>query len=412
MKVKDVLLGIKPRMVLTSRGYPTVEVDLVTSNGVYRSSCPSGASRGSKEAVVITDGGSLYNGRGVRTVINNINSISGDLLELECSVDDQSSIDNCLLQLDGTSNKSKIGGNGIIALSTAFCKMGAGCSNRRVDTLVSGMGNFKRNIPIPHFNVLNGGVHSGNGMSVQEIMVVYQHDSLEKNIESGCVLYEALRKTISEKYGSLYTSVGDEGGFAPPIKKLEDGLDLVLEASKRCHRTDMKIAIDFAANEFARDDGRYELDGGVYTTRNLGEKYIEMLRKYPQVYSIEDPFSERDCDGWCWINAEVGDKVNIVGDDLTATNPHLVEDAGARRMCNTLLVKPNQIGTVSETIEAIKIARKYGMKIMVSHRSGETEDNFISDLSVGVGAEYMKSGAPCRGERVSKYNQLLRLSEY
>lgn len=412
MKVKDVLLSIKPRMILTSRGYPTVEVDLITDKGVYRSSCPSGASRGSKEAVVISDGGSLYNGRGVRAVISNINDISRSLFELEYNADDQQNIDNFLLDLDGTDNKSKIGGNGIIALSTAFCKMGAGYSNKRVDEFVSRIGPFKRKIPIPHFNVLNGGVHSGNGMTVQEIMVVYQHNNLERNIECGCVLYESLKKTISEKYGLLHTSVGDEGGFAPPIEKLEDGLDLILEASRRCNRTDMKIAIDFAANEFVRDDGKYELDGEVYTTRGLGEKYMEVIRKYPQIYSLEDPFSEKDYGGWRWINAEVGDKINIVGDDLTVTNPQLVENAGIGRMCNTLLVKPNQIGTISETIEAIKIARKYGMKIMVSHRSGETEDHFISDLSVGVGAEYMKSGAPCRGERVSKYNQLLRLNEY
>ncbi|CAD25889.1 ENOLASE [Encephalitozoon cuniculi GB-M1] len=412
MKVKDALLDIKPRMILTSRGRPTVEVDLITSRGVHRSSCPSGASKGSKEAVELLDGGEFYNGRGVETVINNINQlVVKKMCELECNVGDQQAIDNYLLGLDGTKNKSRIGGNGITALSTAFCKMGAAYSNMRVDEFISGITTFKRGIPVPHFNVLNGGIHSGNEMSVQEIMVAYQHDSLESNIESGCVLYESLKRVISEKYGALYTSVGDEGGFAPPIKKLEEGLDLILEASRRCNRTDMKIAIDFAANGFMRD-GKYELDGETYTTKSLGERYIEILKEYPQVYSLEDPFSERDYDGWIWLNAEVGKKINIVGDDLTVTDPQLVRDAGARRMCNTLLVKPNQVGTVSETVEAIRIARKCGMKIMVSHRSGETDDHFISDLSVGVGAEYIKSGAPCRGERVSKYNQLLRLYEY
>ncbi|ADM12490.1 enolase [Encephalitozoon intestinalis ATCC 50506] len=412
MKVKDALEEIKPRMILTSRGHPTIEVDLITSKGVYRSSCPSGASRGSKEAVVVSDGGKSYNGRGVKTVINNINEVATkSIFELECPVDDLQGIDDCLLKLDGTKDKSRIGGNGIIALSTAFCKMGAAYSNRRVDEFLSDIGMFKRKIPIPHFNVLNGGIHSGNKMDVQEIMVVYQYDDLEKNIESGCVFYESLKKTISERYGALYTSVGDEGGFAPPIEKLEEGLELVLEASRRCKRTEMKIAIDFAANEFLRD-GKYHLDGEVYTTRDLGEKYMRILREYPQIYSLEDPFSEEDYDGWTWINSEVGNKINIVGDDLTVTNPQLVENAGIRKMCNTLLVKPNQIGTVSETINAIKVARRHGMKIMVSHRSGETEDHFISDLSVGVGAEYIKSGAPCRGERVSKYNQLLRLNEY
>lgn len=411
MQVREALRNIKQRAILTSGGHPTVEVDLVTSKGVYRSSCPEGASRGTKEAVVLLDGGHSYNGRNVENVLRNIRDyVSNEMLDLSCDITDQGSIDNHLLELDGTRNKSKIGANGIITLSTAFCRAGAAYSNKRLDEFISGIGGFRRRIPIPHFNVLNGGAHSGNRMDVQEIMVAYQHDDLRSNIESACILYESLRNLISEKYGRIYTCVGYEGGFAPPIESLEQGLDLVLEAAERCGRTDMKIAIDFAANGFTKDN-KYVFDGRSYCTRDLGEHYVNILKKYPQVYSLEDPFSESDHEGWIWLNAEVGAKVNIVGDDLTVTNPELVEEAGRRKMCNTLLVKPNQIGTVTETLKAVSIARRYGMKIMVSHRSGETEDCFISDFAVGIGAECLKAGAPCRGERVGKYNQLLRLDE-
>lgn len=411
MLVKDALVAIKPRSILTSRGHPTVEVDLVTPCGTYRSSSPSGASRGSNEAVEVLDGGDTYNGRGVGRVVSTIReTLSKALLALECDVCDQQGIDDFLLALDGTHDKSRVGGNGMIALSTAFCKMGAGYSGRRVDEFISSICAYERRIPVPHFNVLNGGLHSGNGMCVQEIMVAYQYGDLETNIEAGCVLYEALKAVISERHGSLHTSVGDEGGFAPPIDRLEDGLDLVLEASRRCGRTDMKIAIDLAANGFARNGG-YELDGEAYTTMELGEKYMEILARYPQIYSLEDPFSETDYGGWAWLTSQAGERINIVGDDLTVTNPRLVDEAGAQGLCNTLLVKPNQVGTVSETLEAVRIARKHGMKLMVSHRSGDTEDHFVSDLAVGIGAEYLKSGAPCRGERVAKYNQLLRLNE-
>lgn len=412
MKVSKNLIGIKQRMVLTSRGYPTVEVDLLTSKGTYRSSSPSGASRGIKEAMVLLDGKEAYNGRGVENVLDNIRDhVSEKLLMLSCDMNDQGSIDEYLLKLDGTRNKSNIGANGIIPLSMAFCKAGAAYSNKRVDEFISGLGMFHRRIPNPHFNILNGGLHSGNGMSVQEIMVAYQHSDLEKNVESACVLYEALREVISKKYGPLYTCVGDEGGFAPPIRKLEEGLDLLLEAISKCGRADVKVAIDFAANGFV-EDGKYLFDGKVYSTRELGKHYLDIVNKYPQIYSLEDPFSEEDYNGWIWLTEEIGDRINIVGDDLTVTNPALVEDAGARKICNTLLVKPNQVGTVTETLKAIAVARRYGMKIMASHRSGETEDCFISDLAVGVGAEYLKAGAPCRGERVAKYNQLLRLNEH
>jgi len=410
MNVKDVLTRIVPRSILTSRGYPTIEVDLQTSIGTFRASCPSGASTGSKEAMVILDGDDEYNGRGVKCAIKKIGAIEKGLLMLSCNATDINGIDNYLQSLDSSLNKSNIGGNTMIALSMAFCKMCAAFSDMHVDEYISNAGVFDRGMPVPHFNLLNGGAHSGNGMSVQEIMVAYQYDDLERNIESACVLYESLRKLVAEQYGSLYVSVGDEGGYAPPIKSIEEGLDLILKASERCGRTHLKLAIDFAANEFYRD-GKYIFDGKEYSTEQLGKKYVDILASYPQIYSLEDPFSEGDYEGWKWLTKHAGAGINIVGDDLTVTNPRLVDNAGANQLCNVLLVKPNQIGTVSEVIEAIRTARMHNMKIMVSHRSGETEDCFISDLAVGVGAEYIKAGAPCRGERVAKYNQLLRLNE-
>jgi enolase len=359
---------------------------------------------------VILDGDDEYNGRGVKRAIQKINAMEQNLMMLSCNATDINGIDNYLQSLDSSSNKSNVGGNTMIALSMAFCKMCAALSDVRVDEYLSIIGGFDRKMPVPHFNLLNGGAHSGNGMSVQEIMVAYQYDDLERNIESVCVLYESLRKIIAEKYGSLYVSVGDEGGYAPPIQSIEEGLDLIIKASEMCGRTNFRFAIDFAANEFYRN-GKYIFDRNEYSTSQLGKKYLAILASYPQIYSLEDPFHEGDYEGWRWLTENAGAGINIVGDDLTVTNPRLVDDAGTKRLCNVLLVKPNQIGTVSEVIEAIKIAHIHNMKIMVSHRSGETEDCFISDLAVGVGAEYIKAGAPCRGERVAKYNQLLRLNE-
>lgn len=412
MKINEVLTGIKQRTILTSKGFPTVEVDLITSRGVYRSSCPSGTSKGTREAMVLVDGGEPYNGRGVEGVLRNIREcVSEKILGLSCNINEQESIDRYLLELDGTQNKSKIGANAMTPLSVAFCKAGADHSGKSVDEFISCLSSSQRGIPTPHFNILNGGAHSGNNMDVQEIMVAYPHGDLRANVESVCVLYEALGSLISERYGAIHTCVGDEGGFAPPVETLEEGLDLVLEASSRCNRTNMRIAIDLAANEFAGDRG-YVLDGRTCTTGELCEYYVDVVGRYPQVYSLEDPFSEQDHDGWRRLTAEIGSRINVVGDDLTVTDPELVEDAGLTGLCNTLLVKPNQVGTVTETLRAVSVARRHGMKIMVSHRSGDTEDCFISDLAVGIGAEYIKAGAPCRGERVAKYNQLLRLDEH
>jgi enolase len=409
MEVNRNLKSIRTRTVLSSRGHPTVEVELNTTKGRFISSCPSGVSTGAREAKVRTDGGARYGGRGVDVVLEGIKDRI-DVGLLDCSMSDQARIDEFLIAADGTRDKSGIGANGILPLSTAFCKAGASFLNKELYEFIAELGSFFPAIPRPHFNILNGGAHSGNGLAVQEIMVAYQHDAIGDNIEAACVLYETLKGVIAEKYGSIHTGVGDEGGFVPPIKTLREGLELILTSADRCGRKNFRIALDVAANEILKD-GRYSIDGSRYTTGELGEFYVGLLGEFPQIYILEDPFAEDDHEGWMWLSKKVGDRVEIVGDDLTVTNTELIEKAGNMRMCNVLLVKPNQIGTVAETIDAVKAARRHGMKIMVSHRSGETEDCFIADLAVGVGAEYIKAGAPCRGERTCKYNQLLRIAE-
>lgn len=411
MKLKDLKLKIISRTILSSRGIPTVEVDVTYNNRIFRGSCPSGASTGSNEAKVILDQRSKYNGRDVEDVHSIIkNVLAPKIIHSDIDPRNLRSIDSLLVALDGTSNKEMCGANAILPLSIAFCKLGAHLTDSSLHKYISSLYNFKENIPNPHFNVINGGLHSGNGLAIQEIMVSFQNKEVQDNIESASVFYETLKQSVIEKYGNIHIGVGDEGGFAPPIKTIEEGIDLLLYTGGKCKKTNFRIALDVAANSFFRDDKYYLYDKAM-TKEELCDYYMELLKKYPVIYSIEDPFAEFDKKGWEYFSKKASDSLNIVGDDLTVTNPKLVEDVGRLKLCNVLLVKPNQIGTVSEAVEAVKKARSYNMKIMVSHRSGETEDTFISDFAVGIGSEYFKSGAPCRGERVAKYNQLLRISE-
>lgn len=411
MKLKDLKLKIKSRTILSSRGIPTVEVDIMYDNIIFRGSCPSGASTGANEAKVILDQRTKYNGRDVEDVHSIIkNVIFPKLLSSELDPRNCISIDNLLIALDGTTNKEMCGANALLPLSIAFCKLGAHLTDTSLHKYISNIYKFKENIPNPHFNVLNGGLHSGNGLAIQEIMITFQHSKIEENIESASVFYETLKQCVIEKYGNIHIGVGDEGGFAPPIKTIEEGIELLLYTGGKCKKTNFKIALDVAANSFFRDDKYYLYDKAM-TKEELCDYYLELLNKYPVLYSIEDPFAEFDKEGWKLFSEKAPDSLHIVGDDLTVTNPNLVDIAGNEKLCNVLLVKPNQIGTVTEAVEAVRKARSYNMKIMVSHRSGETEDTFISDFAVGIGSEYFKSGAPCRGERVAKYNQLLRISE-
>lgn len=419
MRLAEHIRRIEARQIITSRGRPTVEVDFITGNGVFRSSVPEGASKGSREAAVVADGGRKYNGRSVQRVVDGINGLADRLLSAE--IDGQDDFDRYLISVDGTECKTKLGANLILPLSVCFCKWISDFRKMRVcDHIERTCAKEEAHapghrMPSPHFNVLNGGMHSGNGFWCQEMMVVFGNEEFSDNLESACIFYEALKKVIGERFGYVFTAVGDEGGFSPPIKTAEEGIELLMKAGEESKIGNFRVAFDFAANKFYTG-GRYHISTGAgdhsFTGRELADFYAGLLTQYPIVCSMEDPFSEDDLDSWSYFYGLAGDRVNIVADDLTVTNPGIIGRLGALGMFNTVLIKPNQIGSVSETLEAVRTARGCGHKIMVSHRSGETEDTFICDLAVGTGSEYIKCGAPCRGERVAKYNELLRIEEH
>ncbi|KCZ81076.1 phosphopyruvate hydratase [Anncaliia algerae PRA339] len=396
------------REILTSRGIPTVEIEMHSNKGTVISSCPSGASTGTLEAVVLTDKETSYEGKSVKKLIKRVEK---ELIpQLKGKITEQESFDSLLCKLDGTNNKSKFGANVLLPLSLCVCKTAALESRDSLFDYISKLSGQKIKMPVPHFNIINGGMHAGNNLKFQELMVAFFYNDYAKNLEMAATFYSKLKGTIIKKYGKIATGVGDEGGFAPPINSLEEGLDLIMETYKENNFENMKIALDSAASSFY-DNGLYDIGSKKLSSMEMVEYYVNIFTKYPLVYSVEDPFAEDDFQPWIDLTAKIGDKIKIIGDDLTVTNKTLVQKAIDKRMCNGLLVKLNQVGTVSETIEACKLARENGFSLMVSHRSGETMDTFISDFAVGIGAESIKSGAPCRSERVEKYNQLLRISE-
>lgn len=420
MQIGKELKSLDCRMILTSNGHPTVEVELVTTFGIFFGSCPEGKSKGKREAVSLYDSDSNeFNKRNIKKallmikekIIPNLNKLS------EYYFSEQKKIDKFLLCWDGTLDKSNLGVNAILPVSIAFCKAGAASLNLSLYSFISQISDIKPAMPIPCFNVINGGSHAGNRLRFQEIMISFDEKNIYENIERAVVFYEHLKELIVHKYGKIYSSVGMEGGFVPPIDTLNEGLDLIMKTAEKDDFRNLRIAIDCAANDFYENETynvisiRKKEDVQV-TNKQLTDYYIDIIKKYPLIFSIEDPFNEDDHVAWSFLMQKIGTEcINIVGDDLTTTNSLYIEEAHKKNLCNTVLIKPNQIGTVSETIDAVLMARKFDMKIMISHRSGETEDTFISDFAVGIGAEYIKAGAPCRGERVMKYNQLLRISE-
>ncbi|KAK6090077.1 hypothetical protein P3W45_000965 [Vairimorpha bombi] len=411
MKLCDLNLEYKSRTILDSRGNPTSEVDIIFADRTFRSSCPSGASVGLNECIVLVDGRTKYNGKNIEDVHHIIKDVICPLLkDSDADPLDSTNMDKILLSIDASDNKQNVGVNSILPFSLSFCKLSAYLNNELLFSYISKLYGATPKMPLPHFNVLNGGKHSGNEFSIQEIMIVFESMNIQENIESASVFYQELKKTITKHYGGSFSSVGDEGGFAPPIQSMDEAILLLKETGDNCNKKDFKIAIDVAANSFY-ENGSYIMNGIKMSTNELCEYYIQLINKYPLIYSIEDPFSEEDIKGWEMLSKKAPRSLNIVGDDLTVTNSNTVKYAGENNLCNVLLVKPNQIGSVTETLEAVRIAREHGMKIMVSHRSGETEDTFISHLAVGIGSEYIKAGAPCRGERVAKYNELLRIYE-
>jgi len=402
---------IHAREILDSRGNPTLEVDLETNLGLFRSSVPSGASRGKYEAAEIRDGGKRYQGKGVLKAVSNINSIIAPRLK-EKEVIKQREIDDFLIKLDGSKNKSFLGANAICAVSMAVCRAGAKSKKLSLWKYIAGLvGNKKPGLPKACFNVINGGAHAGNDLDFQEFMIVPQARSFSNNLQIGSETYHQLKEMIKEKYGKLAVNVGDEGGFALPVKIPEEAIEIVLAAAKKLgYLEKMKMILDVAATQFFVSE-KYNTQFGVFDSNEMVRYYSDLLSKYA-IIGLEDPMAEEDLLGWKLLREKTEtSKILLIGDDLLVTNTEKIKKAKKENLCNAMILKINQIGTVTEALEAAKLAKSYGWKIVVSHRSGETEDDFIADLAVGIGAEFIKTGAPARSERLAKYNRLLRIEE-
>jgi enolase len=413
--------GCRARQIFDSRGNPTVEVDVITEKGLFRAGVPSGASTGIYEAIELRDKDpKAWHGKGVLKAVENVNKIIAPAIIGKGSVDetDQEALDKILIELDGTENKSKLGANAILGVSIACCKAGAAKRGKPLYRHIADLaGNKDVVLPVPAFNVINGGSHAGNKLAMQEFMILPTGaTSFQDAMKMGSETYHHLKNVIKAKYGQDACNVGDEGGFAPNIQSNLEGLELLKEAIEKAGYTGkVQIGMDVAASEFCKS-GNYDLDfknphsdpATYLTPEQLTEMFQEFISNYP-VVTIEDPF---DQDAWeAWTNMTANVSIQIVGDDLLVTNPKRVRMGIEKKACNCLLLKVNQIGSVSEAINAWKTASEAGWGCMVSHRSGETEDAFIADLVVGLGTGQIKTGAPCRSERLAKYNQILRIEE-
>ena len=388
--------SIRAREILNSRCEFTIEAEVETEKGVFTASVPAGASKGKYEAKAIESS----------KAVENIEKIIAPKLIGQDSTG-QEKIDEILIKLDNTKDKSNLGANAILAVSMACCRAGASSRNLSLFQHIKEIKNWL--MPIPCFNILNGGAHAGNDLDIQEFMIVPQEKTFKENLKIGVKIYQILKQILNEKFGKSATNLGDEGGFAPDIKKTEQALDLIMQASELAGYSEkIKIGLDCAATQFYKDNS-YKLEGEK-NRKELLEFYKDMANKYPILF-FEDPFAEDDIQGFAEI-MKIGNPIeNIIADDLTVTNPEKIKMAKDKKLCNGIILKPNQIGTVTEAIESGELAKKFGWKIIVSHRSGDTCDDFISDLAVGISADFIKSGAPARGERISKYNRLLRIEE-
>ena len=402
------------REIIDSRGNPTVEAEVYLSNGIFaRASVPSGASTGKYEAVELRDDDkNRFHGKGVSKAVENINTIINPALK-GMDASDIYKIDNKMKELDGTRDKSKLGANAILAVSLATVKSSAMSFNLPIYKFIGGI--IGKQTPIPMMNILNGGAHTNNNIDIQEFMIMPIGANKFSEALRWCVeVFHTLKNILNEK--GLSISVGDEGGFSPNLKNEEDAIQLILEAIKKSGYIpgkDFMIALDAAASEWKTDNkGKYLLPKSkkTFTTDELIEYWQNLVEKYP-IASIEDPLDEEDWDGWKKITSQLGSKIQLVGDDLFVTNTNRLQKGIEEKAANAILIKLNQIGTLSETINAIKLAQKNGYKAIISHRSGETEDTTIADLAVALNAGQIKTGAPARSERVAKYNQLLRIQE-
>jgi enolase len=407
------ITGVYAREILDSRGFPTVEVEIQLESGAWgRAAVPSGASTGKREAVELRDGDSQrYRGKGVQQAVRNVEeTIAPEIDGMEAT--EQASIDQALLELDGTPNKSALGANAILAVSLAVARAAADDAGLPLYAYLGGVGS--RLLPVPLLNVINGGAHADNGIDFQEFMLVPAGaDSFSNALRMGVEVFHSLKELLKEK--KMSTGVGDEGGFAPALGSNLAALDFLMQAIERAgYRPgdDVSLALDVAASEFAEENGRYRLraDKAVLDSEELVGRYEQLCDRYP-IVSIEDGLGEDDWAGWALLTRRLGHRIQLVGDDLFVTNPAIIQQGIQQGLANAVLVKVNQVGTLTETMEAIELAKRAGYGTIISHRSGETEDTFVADLAVAVNAGQIKTGSVARSERTAKYNQLLRIEE-
>ena len=402
------IIDVRGREILDSRGNPTVEVDVVLENGIVgRAAVPSGASTGEREALELRDGGERFNGKGVLKAVENVN---GPLRDLVIGMDaaNQKELDYAMINLDGTETKSKFGANAILGISMAAMKASALNEGKPLYEYV-GDGIV---MPKPMMNIINGGAHADNKLDFQEFMIIPQRDTIHERVRVGAEVFHTLKKVLNEK--GLATGVGDEGGFAPDLQSNTEGFELIMEAIRKAGYEpgkDVCLAIDVAASEFYKD-GKYNLvgEGRSLTTDELIDFYEELVNKYP-IISIEDPVDENDWNGFTKITERLGNKIQLVGDDLFVTNKKCLQMGIDKHAGNVILLKVNQIGTITETLETIELAREHGYATIISHRSGETEDTTIADLAVGLNLGQIKTGSMSRTDRIAKYNQLMRIED-
>ncbi len=398
------ITNLYAREILDSRGNPTVECELTTENFTVRASVPSGASTGTNEALELRDGDSRYHGKGVTKAVNNVNTIIKNALigkELNQKV-----LDNLLLELDGTKNKTNLGANAILSVSLCIMKAIAKSQNKDIYELFDG----PYTMPYPMMNIINGGVHATSSLEIQEFMIVPNQSTFKERLRCGAEVFQTLKSIL--KQNGFSTSVGDEGGFAPTFKTIEEALDYIILAIKESGYIpgkDVNLALDAAASEFYKD-GKYTINKKELTKEELINYYIKLTETYP-IISIEDAFSEEDIDSIKKLTELIGNKIMLVGDDYFVTNIEYLQKGITEKYNNAILLKANQIGTITEMLETIKLAKNSGFKTIISHRSGETEDTFISQMAVGLNLGYIKTGSLCRGERIAKYNELLRIEE-
>lgn len=403
------IIHVFAREILDSRGNPTVEAEVFLDDGSHGiAAVPSGASTGEHEAHELRDEDERYQGKGVQKAVHNVNEkIADELVGVEA--DDQRVIDQIMIELDGSDNKKNLGANAILGVSMAAAKAAADSANLPLYRYIGGPNAHV--LPVPMMNILNGGAHADSGVDVQEFMIApIGAETFSEALRVGTEVYHELKAVIKSK--GLSTGLGDEGGFAPSVGSTREALDLIAEAVEKAGYKlgeDVALALDVASSEFF-DNGVYNFEGGQHSAEDMAKVYADLINEYP-IVSIEDPLDENDWEGYVKLTAEIGDKVQIVGDDFFVTNPTRLQRGISEKAANALLVKVNQIGTLTETFDAVDLAHRNGYRTMMSHRSGETEDTTIADLAVALGCGQIKTGAPARSERVAKYNRLLRIEQ-